>query len=374
MDKKYIDKFINLKYFDYPKKFFESFITSLKMHYLRQQVELLNPCLVVCNKSCEYDEFLLRRTISTDYVVLKNSVIRQIYAGTLSKSDKKDILNHIKMLKDALISVVIFPENQISIFGNSEPLPNNITEFMYESGMNLKFVSFANAYFAKPIWSEKFRNAQTYFSSKFSLANSLLSTMTEDERNSKINKCMPSSASVYSHKNHLQINSNNLAEGLERIIFACPNCQELFSLKCEYHHLKCSSCMVPFECTSQGDIYTNGKTINFDDIEVFLNNVLISKKFPKNLITSYENISFSVVISDSPVHTLHGLRLDIFKNSLNFKGVGFEKNINLKDVVSFEYLPKNTLKLSLNNDEVFQIQGSGNENLYIIYALLKINK
>ncbi len=374
MDKKYIDKFINPKYFDYPKKFFESFITSLKMHYLRQQVELLSPCLVVCNKSCEYDEFLLRRTISTDYVVLKDNIVRQIYAGTLSKSDKKDILKQFKVFKDALISVVIFPENQISIFGRSESLPNSITEFMYESGMNLKFVSFANAYFAKPIWSERFRNVQTYFSSKFNLSNSLLATMTEDERNSKINKSMPSSASVYSHKNHLQINSNNLAEGLERIVFACPNCHKFFSLKCEYHHLKCSNCMTPFECTSQGDIYTNGKTINFDDIEIFLDNILQSKKFAKNFIIGYENISLAVVISDSPVHILRGLRMDIFKNSLKFEGVNFEKIIDFKDVVSFEYLPKNTLKLSLKNGEVFQIQASSNENLYIIYALLKINK
>ena len=92
MEKKYIDKFIDTKYFNYPKKFFESLICSFKIRYQRQQLELLNPCLVVCTKSCEFDEYLIRRTISTDYVVLKDWIVKAIYTNTLSNEDKDDVL------------------------------------------------------------------------------------------------------------------------------------------------------------------------------------------------------------------------------------------------------------------------------------------
>lgn len=372
MDKKYIDKFIDTEYFNFPKGFFKSFYYSYRLHYSRVSIELLNPCLVICNKSTEFDEYLLRQTISTDYVVLKNKYINQIYSETLSAIDKENILANIKVLKEALISVVIFPEQQISIFGSSQYLPEKITEFLYETGMNLKFINFANAYFAKPIWATKYRFAPTFYHSSFNISNKLLSTLTKDERNSKINKSMPSSASIYGHKSHLNIRSNNLADGLESIVFACPNCNELFSLKSEFHHLKCSNCQIPFECTHSGDIYTNGQIISFDDLEKFLYNILKTKNFVKNEVATYNNVTFSVFIRDEPIHKIENLKLDIFSNRLKLKGIDFEKFIEFKDIISYEYLPSNTLKFTLKTTEVFSITPKFNENMYIIYSLIDL--
>lgn len=374
MDKKYIEKFVNQKYFDFPKGFFKSLVISRKFHYFRSPIEILSPTLIICNKTSEYDEFLIRSTISTDYVVLKDYYVRQIYANTLSDFDKSEILLNIKKLKSALISVVLFPEIQMTILGRSQTIPTRMTEFMFETGLNLKFINFANAYFVKPIWSKSFRNAQTTFHSKFNVSNSFLSTLSPEERNSKINNCMPSSASVYGQKNHLFIRSNNLASGLETIIFACPNCHEFFTLTPELNHLKCHSCMIPFECTQSGEIYSNGRTISLDFIEDFLNDILKTKKFIKNFVNEYENAVLNVFIHDVEAYNLRGLKLDIFTNKLKLTGIEFEKIINFKDITSFEYLPSNTLKFTLNTTEEFSITAQRSDNLYILYLLIKQNK
>ena len=173
----------------------------------------------------------MRLSINTDYVVLKSSVVEKIHSETLSVNDKKAIMSDLKTLKDAMISIVVFPETQVSVFGKSQHLPTSMTEFLYETGLNLKFINFVDSYFVKPIWSRNFRSANTLFNSKFNITSKLLSTLSIQERNLKINKSMPSSASVYGRKSHLSIRSNHLADGLESVIFACPNCNEFFSLK-----------------------------------------------------------------------------------------------------------------------------------------------
>ena len=97
MDKKYIDKFVDEKYFDLPKSYLKSLFVARKFHYIRTPIEILNPALIICNKTSEYDQFLIRTTITTDYVVLKESYVRQIYANTLSASDKKELLKNMEM-------------------------------------------------------------------------------------------------------------------------------------------------------------------------------------------------------------------------------------------------------------------------------------
>lgn len=371
MNKKYIEKFINEKYFDYPKSAIKSFWISKKFNYFHSPIELLNPMLIICNKTTEFDEFLLRSTISTDYVVLKEYYVRQLYANTLSDTDKKEILRNIKKLESALISVVVFPEIQMTIFGKSQTIPTRVTEFLFETKLNLKFINFVNSYFAKPIWASKFRKIQTVFNSKFNISNNFLSTLSSQERNAKINGCMPSSASIYGQKNKISIRSNKLASGLESVVFACPNCREFFTLSPELNHLKCHSCLIPFECTHSGDIYSNGKTITFDNIEDFLSDVIKEKKFDKNFVARYENATLNIFIHGFEAYHIKGLSLEIFTNKIKFTGIDFEKVINLKDFTSFELLPSNTLKFNLKSTEEFSITANGHDNLYILYLLIK---
>ena len=188
MNRKFLKKYVNTKYFDFPANLLESFIKSRKFHYIKTTIENLKPGIIVCNKSTNYDQFLIRLSIPAEYVTLKEKYINQIYTNTLSKEDKKNIINEIKMLNEYYVSVVVFPESQITIFGKSTTLPLPITEFLYETGANLKFINFRNSYFIKPIWSKHFRTAHTILDNKFNLANEFLKTLSPDERNSKINK------------------------------------------------------------------------------------------------------------------------------------------------------------------------------------------
>ncbi len=371
MDKKYINNFINLKFFDYPKGKFKSSRYSRKFRYLKTTLEIFNPTLVVCHKSTEFDEYLVAKTITTDYVVLRPWVASQIFDGTLSESNKKELFASIAELKEAMLSIVMFPEKQISIFGSSEKLPETTTEFMFETKMNLKFINFPGAYFAKPIWSKTFRHTQTLLSSRFNLSHKLLSTLTKQERNQKINGMMPASASIYSTKSSVLIRSNNLAAGLESVVFACPNCLALFSLKSEFNHLKCQSCQIPFECLPSGEIYLNGHTVSYDDIEKFLDETIKKIDFKTAQITTFDNVSYSNILLDEKIKHPLPITVDIYISKIKLSGFNLEENISFKDVASCEYLPNNSVRITLKSKDIFELSASPDKNLYLIFALIK---
>lgn len=369
MDKKYLDKFVDQKYFEYPKPKIKSFFVSKKIHYIKQQIINKNPSIFVCSRFSEADYYLLNQTLVCDYVILKNDYVEQIYLGTLPENDKIMLMKQFNLFKFAMISVVIFPDLQQSIFGESQKLSTRITEFLYETKMNMQFISFTNSYFAKPIWANNTRKTGVYLNFKFKLSNSLLSTLSADERNKKINHCIPSSASVYAKKNNAYVRGKNLATGLDKLIFACPACGELFSIKSEFNQLRCAECGVPFEMTSECDFYLNGKTVTFDDIKYFLDSktkiLLENKKFSFR----QENITLTTFLSGVAAEKFDKLTLEYTHTRLKFGAIAFEKNIHIKDIITLEFLPKNIIKLTLKNNEVYEI--SLGDNLYIIYSLIK---
>lgn len=368
MDKKYLEKFVNNKYFDYPEKRIKSFFISKKMHYIKQQIIEKNAFIYICSRFSENDKYLLNETLTCDYVILKSDIIKQIYANNLSESDKLAILKQFELFQFAMISIVIYPELQQSIFGESQYLPKEITEFLYETKMNMQFVSYTNSYFANPIWAKDIRNVPTSLNLKFKLSHSLLSTMSADERNKKINNSMPSSASVYGKKSNIFIRGKNLAAGLDKIIFTCPACGELFSLKSEFNQIRCNNCGVPFEMTSECDFYLNGNIVTFDDIKHFLDNKTNTLLEDKKFSFLQENTTLSVFIGSIAAEKFDGLTFEYTQTKLKFSGIAFEKTINLKDITFCEFLSHNTLKLTLKTNETFSI--SSNNNIYIIYCLI----
>lgn len=374
MNINFIKKHINSKYFDLPKGFLKSQILAHKFRLNKASLEIKKPCIFICNSSCEYDAFLLRTIFKFDYVVLKKSIISKINSNTLSPIDKRELIRCINQLKDDYISLVVFADGQTSVFGRTNDVSKEMSEFLFECNQNLKFINFVNSYYVKPIWARNFRKTETYFKTKNEISYSALSTMSEDERNYKINAFMPSSAATYSQKTHAVISSNHLTCGLDTIIFACPNCKQFFTFESEFNNLKCNNCGVPFEFTQFGHIYSNGKLLSLDYIEDFLQNIIKETDFKNKKIVSYENIDFLIYLDDTPMRVLKNMNIEIFDNKAKITTENFEKIIYYKDVVYFEFLPSNELKFYLNTKEVLSIKGTSNENLYIIVAILNNKK
>ena len=143
---KYIKMFLNEDYFEYPDGMLKSKITALKFGYVKNKINIMHPFLFVCNKTTLFDKTLISNTLKGHFVFLKDSVIQKLYDGTLSSEERKDILNSFARLKEALISVVVFPEKNITIYGKTGYVAESVTQFLHETKYNMKFLSLVGTY------------------------------------------------------------------------------------------------------------------------------------------------------------------------------------------------------------------------------------
>ena len=262
MKKKKFNEIVNSKFFDNEPNELLSWFYCRKFPLQKESLALSKSYIFICNKMTKFDRFLISRTIISDFVFLKDSVVLEIKNGTLSKKDASELFSAIKKLRENDISIAILPEETVSIFGKTHDLNTNLTSFLFDTGLDLKFMNFAGAYYSYPIWAPKQRKCETYFHQQKNISHESLVGYNADEINNIINSSKLSSASVYADKYPINIVSNNLASGIERIIYACPSCKELFSLYSEYGCLKCKSCLNAIEFSANGDILFSSSITN----------------------------------------------------------------------------------------------------------------
>lgn len=372
MDKKYISKFINTNFFDFPTKPILAKIKGVKFGAVSNYVDFINPAIIICNKTSMLDKLFISKFITSDFVFLKDKYITKIHNNTLTDKEKNLIIKSIKYLKEAFVSVVIFPENNYSIFGKCEQLPKAITEFLYETTCDLKYLNLIGSYFTYPVWSKEPRRYEIKFTQQFAIDNQKLQNTNEDERNKLINNNMPSSASMYANKYPALIHSKYRAENFETIMYICPHCNNLFSLYSEFNCLKCRECGSALEFANDGSILLSNKLNSFDQIESFLFDNLKSRSFTLKELVTYKNISLVKAI-EKKEYIVSNYTLTIYADRIVLSRGQSITSINFSDIVSLNLSYKNTMTIN-TKDNQYTIRGYNKENFYILIDLNKINK
>lgn len=371
--KKYVKHFYNSEFFDLPDNFFKVKATALKFRYIKNKIELVHPCLFICNKTTPFDMRLISNTLKGTYVFLKDSVVQKIYDNKLSQEKRKELLKSFATLKEAFISVVMFPEKNMTVFGKPEILPESITNFIKETEFNIKFFSLVGTYFSYPVWSTIFKPCETRFHQQFNLSYNEIDNLSPAETNSAINSYMPSSATTYSHKYNPFIRSNQKAQNLETVIYCCPNCKNLFSVYSEYNCLKCMECGTAVEFASNGTILLSSNITDLESFADFQFNVLNTMKYnDKKPMISYPAISCWIK-NDAQEDIYFGFaKLNIYCNKIVLNTLNGDLEYKLNKAQSVEYKRNNTLVINMNNKEKITLSGSNKQNFYIIHDLVKI--
>lgn len=374
MDKKTnISKQINLDYFEFPANKLKSKLVATKFLFFNQKYELSQPAVFVCNKTTPYDKYLISSIMVGNYVFLKDDVIQALYKNALSVAAKKEIFKQFELFKEYGYSVIIFPEKNITIFGNCSKLPSVITEFLFETGFELKFLYLIGTYYSSPIWSKLHRKTETRYFQQFKIEHDAINNKSETERNKIINNLMPSSASVYASKFPLALKSNMLAENIDSIMYCCPHCKNFFSIYSEYNCIKCRECGTLVEFSKDGKILFSNTITSFDDIEQFLYNELKHKEFDNNPLVCYDT---AIMLSNSnkgkPIKTPN-TEVKIYADMVKIKNELVNKTIKISDIQEVILQHNNIVRIILKKDTIL-LQGSSKENFYILLDLVKMFK
>ena len=367
-----LKKLINTEFFEQKSMFLKQKLVSSKFNFHVIKHEIKSPAVYICNKTTSHDKALVSSAVRGNYVFLKDSIIQDLYKNKLTKETKNELFKALKLLRENKISIFIFPEKNITLFGACDNLPLSITEFLYETGYDLKFFYLIGTYIVSPIWSKVKRASETKFIiHNHKLDNATLSNHSEIERNSEINHLMPSSASAYITKFETRLKSNKLAENIETLVYSCPHCKSFFSLYSEFNCLKCRECGAFLEFSNDGKILFSNIISNFDDFEKFLYQTLKYKEFDNNPIVEYKNLILFNYKTNNKTKNITGTHLKIFADKLIIENTNFNKTITISEIEDVSLLNNNTINIDLK-DQTISLTGKNKENFYILIDLFKL--
>lgn len=363
-------KTLNMDFFEYPQKSLKNKITAFKFSFAKVPIIVSSPVLLVSNKTCALDKQLLSTVIVGNYLILKDSVVRSIYNGTLSKTDYNSLLKNIETLKSNGYSLLIFPEKDYTVFGKTGALSQEISNLMYDTGYDITFLSLVNTYFSMPLWSTVHRRCDTKCVKQNTIAHSRLDDLYQKEQLELFNKCMPSSAATYAEKHHLLMRSNQLAEKIERVVYCCPRCKTLFSVYSEFNCLKCRNCGSAVEFQNDGKFEFTQDIYSFDNLDDFMFEQLQEKHFMSSQeIVRFNNVK--MLDASAKKETWKNVSFAILFGELHIKTEDKTLKYFLSNIIDLELLPNNTLNVYLKKEKL-TFKGENGECFYFLIHLHKL--
>lgn len=225
------------------------------------------PYFILANHESFYDFYYmmeldrdLRATLVANEYYIKKPVLRTIAKkiGVIPKKlftrDIHTIGGIMSMTKKGY-PVLVFPEGRMSPDGRINPIAEKSGGFYKKLGKDLVFVKITGAYLSKPKWRKRFYRSNINVSVVRVIKKDELPDYTEDELNTLIYDTL-SYDEPYDESNENVYKQKGKAEGLQNILYRCPDCGELYTTygrKCE------------FGCTACGKVRTFNDRYVFDD-------------------------------------------------------------------------------------------------------------
>lgn len=371
-----MEKFkVNSDYFFKPKNKLSNNWILRKYNFNKIDIYDEKPCIYLSPMVSVIDYNLIAKCLNIKFVFLKNEIVAEINSDKLDKNNKQKLLGEIKSLITAGYSIAFLWNNSPSIFGENEKLTESLARFLRETKLDVKFLTFPGEFFAIPMWSEVQRNTKIFASQKIKVEARMLEGLSLKEIIKAYQNSVPASATQYSNKYPVEMRSNCLATGLERVMYACPNCKKLLSLYSECSCIKCKECGSAIELSKNGEILFTKNLSNFDDIEKFQFSCLKHSEFDINKIIEYNKLT--QILSEKCKKTVKiNIILQIYAEKMIVVNPLTHKKTTYyyEDFEKVNYSFKNSLHITTKNAKQLHFFGNSNENLLIIKDLVKINK
>lgn len=366
---------LNLNYFFKPKNKFLNNLALKNYNFYKIDIYDEKPCIYISPMVSEIDYNLITKCLNIKFVFLKDEIVEKINADELTNQEKQIILDEIKRLNELGFSISFLWNTNPSVFGENEKITKQLALFLHKTQLDVKILTFPGEFFAQPIWSKEKRNNKIYANQKITIKAKTLKGLSKQEIVKIFQNSTPSSATEYSNKFPVDIKSNNKASGLEQVLYACPNCKKLLSIRSEFSCIKCKECGSAIEFTSTGEILFSKNLNTFDDLENYQFTCLKRHDFNINKIIEYDKIT--QILSENlkkPIKV--NVILQIYADKLVLENPVTHKKTtyHFEDMESVKYLYNNKILIKLKNAKQICFFGNNNENLYIIKDLVKINK
>ena len=236
-------------------------VTFYGRRYFRRKVRLVSdnalksikpPYVVVANHSgfadvggliMEAYPNLINFVISETQIVKWPKLIYKM--GILPKkqfSVDTSLIRDIKYVLDSGRIVAIYPEAKLSVVGTPNIIKPNIAKLIKLLKYPLVTVRFDGSYLHKPRWSNGKRFVPITVTARLAATREQIAEMSVQQLHNLIVDDLSYDDYAYQLANNIQIDVPDLVEGLNGILYKCPDCGEEFVMSAKGNALTCTKC------------------------------------------------------------------------------------------------------------------------------------
>ena len=224
------------------------------------------PCLYLMNHSCFLDpRMAIRMTyprplnivVTTDGFVGKNWLMRQIGCIPTKKfvTDLgliRDMRYTVQTLKS---SVLLYPEAGYSFDGRSTTLPDSLGAFVKMLNVPVVMIRSYGAFARDPLYNNlQKRKVKVTADMTYLLSPEEIREKSAEELNVILREQFDFDAFAWQQEKGIRITERFRADGLERVLYKCPECHGEGCMTGKGTRLICSECGKEYELTEEGSL------------------------------------------------------------------------------------------------------------------------
>lgn len=250
--------------------------------------------------------------------------------------------------------VVIFPEGNTTFHGNTKYIEHSTMKLIKKLNVDVITCNVKGGYLSKPRWAtSKRKNRQVQLNYEIAIHKEELSKMSIDEISDLIKEKLYNNDYEYQKEVMIKRPGKKLAEGLENILYICPECESVNTLVTKGNNITCSHCKTEGHMNEYGLIngFKFDNPIDWDEWQKKLKEKLY------NSVIKSSGLLFNIRFKDESEVLFGRVDLTYKEGILHLIGAK-ELSFNIKDM--------ETPILTLRRDFSFTYEG--------IYYSIKLDK
>jgi 1-acyl-sn-glycerol-3-phosphate acyltransferase len=267
-----------------PNKFFYIVINRLARIYTRcaknhrfhnpHKIKVQSPSFVISNHTSFFDFLYVMwafKNTPVNFVVARkyfetkplSSFLK--WARTIPKSlfqaDTLAIKHILEVIKLGGV-ISIFPEGQISTTGVTLPFPQGFGKLIKKIGIPVYAVKTTGAYLKDPPWTSVRRKGHIDSELTLALSPEEIVELSVNEIEEKLYQAIYTNP--YTEQSQ-DFKGNNLAKGLDNILYLCPHCHSEGKMTAKLNELTCKECGFQYHVQADGWLTHQDGKINIHD-------------------------------------------------------------------------------------------------------------
>ena len=343
-----------------------------KFRLQHENLEIEGPILLVPNHSCAWDPLLVAMSLPHKQVYfvasehlfrmgLVSRILNYLVApiprrkASAGTDTAKACLRHLREGH----SICLFAEGEQCWDGRSAPIFPATGKLARNSGATLVTFKLEGGYLSLPRWGKGVRRGRVYGHPVGIYPPDRLKSMTPGEINSAIERDLRENIWERQRMNPVPYRGRHRAEGMERALYACPNCRKIGTLHTQDDRIFCD-CGLSLRYTETGFFESGTPFANIAEWDDWQKQLLCSRDFPRDGETLFSDsgLHLSRIGPNHEEEPLPGGQLSMYEDRLVCGGHSFP----LAQTENMALVLSHLLLLSVNGI-YYQIRAEGSVNL-----------